>query len=220
MLDPLLRLAERRFAGAHTLGCYFGSFDPPHRGHVALARALLAETEAVLLLIPTWHFQKSFTFPAHATPSQRVAMFDKAFSNPGLLAGTTETLLFLEIDARLQASFPSARVLFAMGDETYQRVCASQRYFVRARKTWDGPREAALRNLLSRCLVWNRSGAFGAGRVLSSVPSVSSTQVRAIAERLWNSHASVTSWHQALDPLVPPSVVDDIRSAGLYRVGP
>jgi cytidyltransferase-like protein len=219
MLDPVLRLAEQRFAGTHTLGCYFGSFDPPHRGHVALVRALLEETEAVLLLAPTWHFQKSFTFPAHASPSQRVAMFDKAFSNPRLLAGTTETLLFLEIDARLQASFPSARVSFAMGDETYHRVRASQRYFVQAGKTWDGSCDAALRDLLSRCLVWNRSGSYGGGRVLPSLPPISSTQARAIAQRLWGSHASVTSWHQALDPLVPPSVVDDIRSSGLYRVG-
>ncbi len=220
MLDPFLRLAEQRFAGARTLGCYFGSFDPPHRGHVALARALLEETDAVLLLAPTWHFQKSFTFPAHASPSQRVEMFGHALSNPRLLAGTTETLLFLEIDARVRQAFPSTRVLFAMGDETYERVCASQRYFVQAGKTWDGSCDAALQELLSRCLVWNRSGAFGAGRVLPSVPPISSTQVRAIAQRLWVSHASVTSWRQALDPLVPSSVIDDIRSSGLYRVGP
>jgi cytidyltransferase-like protein len=220
VLDPFLRLAEQRFAGARTLGCYFGSFDPPHRGHVALARALLEETDAVLLLVPTWHFQKAFTFPAHASPSQRVEMFGHALSSPRLLAGTTETLLFLEIDARLQEFFPSTRVLFAMGDETYQRVGASQRYFVQAGRTWDGHCDTALQQLLSRCLVWNRSGAFGGGRVMSSVPPISSTQARAIAQWLWGSHASATAWHRALDPLVPPSVVDDIRSSGLYRIGP
>jgi cytidyltransferase-like protein len=220
MLDSLLRLAKQRFCGARTLGCYFGSFDPPHRGHVALARALLEETDAVLLLVPTWHFQKSFTFPAHASPCQRVKMFGHALSNPRLLAGTTETLLFLEIDARLQEFLPSTRVLFAMGDETYQRVSESRRYFLRAGKTWDRSCHAALQHLLSRCLVWNRSGAFGSGRVLPDSPPISSTQVRTLAQRLWSSNASVTSWHQTLDPLVPLSVVDDIRSSGLYRVGP
>ncbi len=219
MLDPLVRLAKERFDGAATLGCYFGSFDPPHHGHVAIARALIEEADAVLLLVPTWHFHKSLAFPAHASPSQRVEMLDHAVSSPAILAGATETILFLEIDTHLRQAFPTARVLFAMGDETYARVRASQRYFRKAGKPWDRPCDTALRDLLERCVVWNRSETFSEGRKLPS-PPISSTQVRAIAQRLWASHASLASWHQALDPMVPHMVAEDIRRLGLYRGSP
>jgi len=62
------------------IGVFGGAFDPPHRAHVALARAALKQFDLdVLLVIPTghaWHKSRTLSAPEH-----RLAMAQMAFGN-------------------------------------------------------------------------------------------------------------------------------------------
>ena len=61
------------------IGVFGGAFDPPHKGHVVLARAALQELQLdALRIIPTgnaWHKIRSLTPAVH-----RLAMAQLAFS--------------------------------------------------------------------------------------------------------------------------------------------
>lgn len=220
MLDSLILTEPSNLARAASIGCYLGSFDPPHRGHLALARALLDEVDQVLLLIPRTHFHKTPKYPSNATFDQRLQMLEALrFTAAGRIhLGLTDVVLFLELDAMLRERYPSALVLFAMGDETFAKLCGSAAYFHRLGRTWDQSRQQSLIDLQSRCRVWDRSGSSPLARPMTATLSgISSTKVRDAVGQLWRSNADRETWRSVLHPLVPAPVIEDIRRFGLYR---
>lgn len=220
MPDSLLLTEPSNLVNTASIGCYLGSFDPPHRGHLALARALLDEVDEVLLLIPTKHFHKTPTYPSNATFDQRLQMLETVrTTTPGKIhLGLTNVVLFLELDALLRRRYPSALVLFAMGDETFAKLSGSAEYFRRAGRTWAQSQQRSLLDLQSRCRVWNRSGASPLARQMTATLSgISSTRVRDAVGQLWGSNADDGAWRRVLHPLVPAAVIEDIRRFGLYR---
>ena len=82
-----------------SIGCYLGSFDPPHFGHLALARAMLEEVDSLVLLVPTSHFHKHPVFPKNATFEQRLAMLEAIRAETGLPihTGLTDVVLFAPV---------------------------------------------------------------------------------------------------------------------------
>lgn len=73
------------------IGVFGGAFDPPHRGHVALAKAAIAQLHLDrLIVIPTghaWHKARDLSDPAH-----RLAMTRLAFANiPAVQVDDRET---------------------------------------------------------------------------------------------------------------------------------
>jgi cytidyltransferase-like protein len=220
VLDSLLPTEPSNLARSASIGCYLGSFDPPHRGHLALARALLEEVDEVLLLIPTMHFHKTPTYPSNATFDQRLQMLEAVRTMaPGKIhLGLTDVVLFLELDARLRRRYPGALVVFAMGDETFAKLSGSAEYFRRVGRTWDRAQERSLIDLQSRCHVWNRSGASPLARQMTATLSgISSTRVRNAVGQLWCSNAADAAWSRVLHPMVPAAVIEDVRRFGLYR---
>ena len=109
-------------AAARRVGLFGGAFDPPHRTHVALAEAAIAQLQLdVLHVVPTghaWHKARSLTPAVH-----RLAMCQLAF---GTLARTVVDARETErsgpsytIDtlAALQAEYPQAQLYLLMGED-------------------------------------------------------------------------------------------------------
>lgn len=199
-------------------GCYLGSFDPPHRGHVALVHELVREADEVLLLVPTRHFHKNPSYPANATFDQRLEMLRAVFAGQPVHVGLTGTVLFLELDTALQQRLPASSILFAMGDDTFRRLSESPAYYARCGKPWGDGERRRLADLRRRCRVWNRSGRLPSARPVEARWSdVSSSHVREQAAQLWRRGAGAAEWHSRLDSTVSPVVVDLILRDRLYR---
>jgi len=104
------------------VGLYGGAFDPPHRTHVALARAALKQLQLdVLHVVPTgqaWHKQRSLTAAEH-----RLAMCRLAFADlPHTLVDARETQrsgpsYTLDTVQELQAQYPQAQIYLLMGED-------------------------------------------------------------------------------------------------------
>jgi nicotinate-nucleotide adenylyltransferase len=111
-----LSVAPRR------LGMFGGAFDPPHRAHVALAEAAVAQLRLdQLRIFPTgqaWHKARALTASAH-----RVAMARLAFEPLDRVVvderetrreGATYTIDTLR---ELHAEFPAAQLHLLMGED-------------------------------------------------------------------------------------------------------
>lgn len=105
-----------------------GSFDPPHRGHFAIARALIEIFELdVFVFIPAFHAPHKGDQPP--TPAiHRYAMLAIATNNdPKMRVSTIEiddpqrpfTFQTLE---RLNGAFPEARIFFVMGADSWRDI--------------------------------------------------------------------------------------------------
>jgi nicotinate-nucleotide adenylyltransferase len=105
---------------ARRIGIFGGAFDPPHVGHVALARAAVGQLDLdQLLILPTgqaWHKARALSPNAH-----RLAMAQRAFGDvPRALvderelrrSGPTYTVDTLR---ELRREFPGAQLLLVIG---------------------------------------------------------------------------------------------------------
>jgi nicotinate-nucleotide adenylyltransferase len=176
-------------------GILGGIFDPPHNGHVALARAALEQLPIDRLVVLV------AADPGHrevfAAPEDRLGLAQAAFD--GLPAELVLDDNAFTVDAVRDGRFGDA--LFIVGADEGA-----------AFPTWKEPEEV-LRWV--RLAVGTRSGfpppdlsRYG-DRVISfelGSPDVSSTEVRERASR-----------GERLDGLVPPAVEAAIRETGLYR---
>ena len=109
-------------ADARRVGVYGGAFDPPHRAHLALVGAAMAQLQLdVMHVLPTgqaWHRPQQPTEPVH-----RLAMAQLAFSDmPGVVvdpreierAGPSYTVDSLR---ELQIRYPRAQLYLMMGSD-------------------------------------------------------------------------------------------------------
>jgi nicotinate-nucleotide adenylyltransferase len=176
-------------------GILGGTFDPPHNGHVALARAALAQLPISRLLVLVAARPGHRTVVADA--ESRLQLARAAFAD--LHAAVELDEHAYTVDAVGQGRFGDA--LFIVGADEGA-----------AFPSWKEPDEV-LRWV--RLAVGTRSGypppdlARYGDRVLSfelDSPNVSSTQVR---ERVGRG--------EPVNDLVPPAVAEAIRERGLYR---
>lgn len=109
-------------AQAQRVGLFGGAFDPPHRTHVALAKAAIAQLQLdVLHVVPTghaWHKQRTLTDAQH-----RLAMCRLAFAGLPCAqvdareterSGPTYTIDTLQ---ELHAQYPVAQLFLVMGED-------------------------------------------------------------------------------------------------------
>ena len=185
-----------------TLGILGGAFDPPHAGHVALARAAVEELalERLLVLVVADPGHRGVVAPAET----RLALARLAFADvPGVdvvLDDHARTVDYLE------AEKPANAVLVLGADELVgfhawkqpERVLELARLAVAKRP---GVTEERLQEARARLPHPERVVFFDLAAV-----DVSSTDVRARAAR-----------GEPLDGLVPPAVAAEIERLGLYR---
>lgn len=104
------------------VGVFGGAFDPPHRTHVALAQAAIAQLQLdTLHVIPTgqaWHKARALTAAAHRLAMCRLAFADvyraQVDDRETRRSGPTYTMDTLE---ELQAEYPGARLFLVMGED-------------------------------------------------------------------------------------------------------
>jgi nicotinate-nucleotide adenylyltransferase len=217
-----------------------GSFDPVHRGHVALA-ALFAELlqPDQLRILPARPWQKS---SLQASDAQRVAMLELAFAQPPMLETTPVTIDLQEIE-RGSASYTvetlrglrsevdnsvgdAASIVFLMGADQLQKLdtwrdwkelFALANLGVAARPGYaldqDKLPPAVASELARRLATPAEVRATPCGKVCLAhtlAVDISATQVR---------HALKTSGEGSseLGALVPPQVLDYIQQHNLYK---
>ena len=184
------------------LGILGGAFDPPHVGHVALARAAIAELglERLLVLVVADPGHKGVAAPAE----ERLELARLAF------ADVAEAEVELDVHARtvdsLEERRPKDAVFVIGGDELAglhrwkrpDRVLQLVRLAVAMRP---GVPDRELREARSRSPAPDRILFFALEPV-----AVSSTEVRELVAR-----------GEPIDGLVPPAVAAEIARLGLYR---
>ncbi|WP_199534639.1 nicotinate (nicotinamide) nucleotide adenylyltransferase [Rhodoferax lacus] len=114
------------------VGLFGGAFDPPHRTHVALAEAAIAQLQLdVLHIVPTghaWHKQRPLTAAEH-----RLAMCSLAFAHVNraqvdaretLRSGPSYTIDTLQ---ELQSEYPGAQLYLVMGEDQAKALASWHR---------------------------------------------------------------------------------------------
>lgn len=183
-------------------GLFGGAFDPPHNGHVELARAALYrfKLDPLLVLVVAAPGHKPVETDVEARlelaraafadlPGTEVRRDDHAFTIDSLRDGTYDNALFL-VGADEFADFLSWKEPHNVLDHVRLAVATRPGF----------PRER-LEPVLAELGLPDRVELFE----IAAVP-VSSTQVRARVEK-----------GQPIDGLVPPAVAAAIDRLGLYR---
>ena len=109
------------------IGVFGGAFDPPHQGHVALAKTAMAQLHLdALHIIPTgqaWHKARTLSAAEH-----RLAMARLAFAQvPGAVVDPRETLragpsYTVDTLLELQALYPGAEFYLLIGEDQAQAL--------------------------------------------------------------------------------------------------
>lgn len=115
------------------MGVFGGAFDPPHQGHVALAKAAIAQLQLdELRIIPTghaWHKTRTLTPAEH-----RLAMTRLAFAEvEGVVVDRRETLrsgpsYTVDTLEELHTEFPGAQLFLILGQDQAQSLPSWHRW--------------------------------------------------------------------------------------------
>ena len=196
------------------IGVFGGSFDPPHKAHIALAQSAISELALDSLhVIPTgqaWHKPRALSALEH-----RLAMTQLAFAGlPRAViddreikrAGPTFTIDTLRA---LQAENPGAQLYLMMGSDQF---AAFKQWH-----EWQAILEIAIVCIAARAYIHSSKGLFDTlkqpkNRVLKlQMPelAVSATQIRQLI-------ADGLSENQAITHLLPPTVASYIAQHQLY----
>jgi len=180
-----------------------GTFNPPTRAHLALARAALAYADEVLFVLPRAFPHKSYT---GASFEDRVRMLAAAADEPRFSIGSSDGGLFIEIARQCREDYGrDVEVLILCGRDAAERAV-----------NWDYGPNGAFRDQLGEygLLVAPREGSYQppaefedriqAIDAVEGCDAVSATEVR---ERIRRGEA----WA----PLVPERIVDLVRE--IYR---
>lgn len=191
----------RRATGApRRLGVFPGTFNPPTRAHVALARAALARVDEVVFVLPRAFPHKIYE---GASFEDRVGMLEAAFAaDPQFSIAASRGGLFIEIARECREAYgPAVELFFLCGRDAAERIVG-----------WDYGEPCEIRRQLEeyRLLVAPRQGGYEppadlqAGVCLLEIDGgyddVSATLVR---ERI----QSGGEW----ESLVPAQIVEIVR---------
>jgi nicotinate-nucleotide adenylyltransferase len=184
------------------LGIFAGSFNPPTRAHVALAKAALTRVDELLFVIPREFPHKDFH---GAALEERVEMLQRiANAEPRFSIGIAERGLFIDIAREARMHFRNAELLFLCGRDAAERIAK-----------WDYGEPAAFARMLEEfvLLVAGRRGEYippaeHSHRIeaieIHGMDEISSTEVR---ERI----RKTENWKA----LVPEAIVEIVEK--VYR---
>lgn len=132
------------------LGILAGTFNPPTRAHLALARAALARVDEVLFVLPRRFPHKAFE---GASFEDRARMLELALEElPRASLAASAGGLFIEIARECRAAYrPETELFFVCGRDAAERIV-----------NWDYGRPGAIREQLReyQLLVAPRGGAW------------------------------------------------------------
>ena len=214
-----IRVSSIKPTRIRSLCGFLGSFDPIHKGHEWIVEYLLTQFDAVLLLIPVFHFEKTVQFPRNATFAQRLTMLTSlaARYEHRIAVGFAHEVLFLRLADYLAERFPHSDIAFGMGNETFTRFLTSKTYYERLGLMWTEREQARLEELSKKIVVFGRShDTKHYIKVPDSLRRISSTQVRKTVMELRKSEASDATWKNTLEQLISPEVLHCILKAGTY----
>ena len=189
-------------------GMFGGAFDPPHRAHVALARAAIAQLRLDRLFVfPTgdaWHKARTLTAAAHRLAMTRLAFAElpqvQVDERELRRAGPTYSVDTLR---ELQSEHPGAQLVLLMGEDQAAGFAS-----------WHAWQEIA--SLAVLCVAGRGSGAgITALRALPGV-RVETLRLPAMPESATEIRARLTAGQDITD-LVEPAVASYIESHHLYR---
>jgi cytidyltransferase-like protein len=203
----------------HSLCGVLGSFDPLHKGHEWIVEQLLNRFDAVVLLIPGFHFEKTVRFPLNATFEQRLSMLSSFAKQhrSRIVVGLAHEVLFLQLANCLANHFPSVEISFGMGNETFERFLASKTYYDRLGIPWTEQEQAQLDHFRETFVVFGRSGAHPRFiEVPEHLCHISSTRVRNTVIKLRESSAAEFIWQTQLKGLISEETREFIYQEGIY----
>ncbi|MDI1273850.1 nicotinate (nicotinamide) nucleotide adenylyltransferase [Polaromonas sp.] len=200
--------------GAKRIGIFGGAFDPPHRAHVALAQAALAQLALdALHIIPTgqaWHKTRTLSAPDHRLAMTRLAFagLDRVVVDDREIRRSGPSFTIDTLEA-LQAENPGAQLYLVIGNDQFAAL-----------KTWH--RWQAILEIAIICIA-NRAGSTSTGAgfdpenqawhaVLTlqlPLMPISATDIR---RQISSGSASPPGW----TPLVPEPVARYIERHHLY----
>jgi nicotinate-nucleotide adenylyltransferase len=132
------------------LGVFPGTFNPPTRAHVALARAALARVDEALFVLPQRFPHKTYE---GAGFEDRVRMLQAALADePRFSIGASQGGLFIDIVRECREAYgPAAELFFLCGRDAAERVV-----------TWDYGRPGAFQEQLReyQLLIAPRQGGY------------------------------------------------------------
>lgn len=111
--------------GARMIGIFGGSFDPVHRGHLALCERVSAALPLKKIYILPCYLPVH-RGPLQASPQDRVAMLELAFKNyPNFKIDTreidrAEASYMIDTLKSFQAEFPEEKFALILGADSYQ----------------------------------------------------------------------------------------------------
>jgi nicotinic acid mononucleotide adenylyltransferase len=169
-----------------------GSFNPPTRAHLDMARAALAFVDAVIFVLPREFPHKPWSeasFEQRLTMLDRLAAVDSRFG-----IAVSEGGLYIEMANEARALFPQARIELVLGRDAAERIAK-----------WDygepGVFERLARDFVLR--VAPRCGSFEGAEQLELPPDCESISATEVRRRI----AAGEPWQH----LVPPEIVDLIE---------
>ena len=181
------------------LGILPGTFNPPTRAHLALARAALGHVDRVLFMLPRAFPHKDY---AGASFDERLEMLRRATADePRFQYAATDRGLFIDIARECREKYADVALAFLCGRDAAERIV-----------NWDYGRPDAFREMLEvfELLVASRGGAYEPPAALArrihalqldaSCEEVSATGVR---ERI--------ARRQPWEHLVPEAIVPMVR---------
>ena len=136
------------------VGVFGGAFDPPHRAHVALAEAALAQLALdALYVIPTgqaWHKTRTLSAPEHRLAMARLAFagLERVVVDDREIRRTGPSFTIDTLEA-LQAENPGAQLYLVIGNDQFAAL-----------KTWH--RWQAVLEIAIICIA-NRAGSTSTG---------------------------------------------------------
>jgi nicotinate-nucleotide adenylyltransferase len=190
------------------VGMFGGAFDPPHRAHVALARAAVEQLGLdKLLVLPTgdaWHKARTLTASGH-----RLAMARLAFAGlprvqvDGRELQRSGPTYSIDTLRELQAEDPQAELVLLMGED---QAAGFTRWHA-----WADIARLAVLGVAGR----GTGEGIAALRALAGV-RVESLQLPQMPESATDIRARLTAG-QDIAELVPPAVASYIESHDLYQ---
>eukprot|EP01098_Paradermamoeba_levis_P003540 TRINITY_DN1594_c0_g1_i4.p1 TRINITY_DN1594_c0_g1~~TRINITY_DN1594_c0_g1_i4.p1 ORF type:complete len:298 (-),score=92.22 TRINITY_DN1594_c0_g1_i4:109-1002(-) len=154
----LLSLTDEQKKNVKSVAGFLGSFDPFHNGHDFAVKHLLSHFDVVLILVPENHFEKEIVPPKNSTIDQRIALLSQLFKDQSSKVGVgiAHQVLFLKLQKQLQQLFPSAKVTFGMGNDTFECLLASQEYYEGVGLPWTEEDQKQLDALKHEVVVFGR----------------------------------------------------------------